>query len=476
MIMRIQMIVLSVGSRARFLALAAPFVFVLAGGGCGRGLDARGERAASGLDGGVVHEWFLFIATNLNSELQQALTGLVTSARTGDFIHVVMTPEHQAVSFDIPNGPKSGRIKKLEKSLVRIRAAFERKAASHKRGDPPQIDQPRMAATVAGLRRTTATPKVIVVGSPIYSCPSEAGWTFVNERIPSDASLVEMASDCPLGPKVNTPFPKATEVFWQAEPSWGGNSEEYRQAVNRVWVAFFSARGASLKRVSCDCSAVFARAMTDTPSDSDLRPVVIALPALGPIGMVKYQAKSVVAPAGPDTPVVVPQQAARAVSAATDAPAAPVPAEIGKLAQQAGNWLCAALWTTSGTDIDIWVRRRGEDQPGREVSYRNKSIQGLAMLYRDLQRGQPGDPVAQYAEWECVEVQARSLSEIEIWIDLYATQEPIDVRVILFRKRGDGALERREKTYHFSVTQGDQANAALTRQQSKYWKKIELAE
>ncbi len=413
-------------------------------------------------------EYFVFVASDLPSDAKSSVGSevnkLIATANAGEVIHVIATPIHDPVSsFTVPAGSHQRRIRQpdIRSHLERIgRFLREPRAEAQRSIGRYQIDPLAIARTIQSLKRTPAPARIILVGNPIYDDQKQAGWSMTNAVVPSDASLG--SEFCPFSSSAD--FPPGTDIRWlTSSPDWGQN-ENHRAAVTRFYQLYFQKHHGRLSRMTNDSAAAFA-----SVDGGDLLATPTADPDESPfVGMVSVLQNSTQARAQRQSSQIPVAQSPTLITSASSA-------EVEQMIQQAqantDKIFLAINWVTVGQggeqcDIDLWIGSRGSTE---ELNYRHLETP-FGRLYRDIRAaGTIEGNADEFLSWECAEISHNRLEDLTVWLDVYWTNQPVRVRVVVV---WNGQIQ--ELFTDLNASRGDEASHHLNRTASDAWTRLNL--
>ena len=425
-------------------------------------LLASGCSGSAPPDESTHSEWFLIVAEGLPDELLetvgsefQKLVGV--TALPGDMVHVIAAPSHRPVaSFTVPSGSRNARLRdsSIRSDLAKVKTLFE--SSSESWGD--QLQLPALASTVRSLRDTDFTPRVILVGNPIYQDSKQSGWSMSGGIVPSDGALASSAT--PFY-SAGSEFSDGTTISWLVPVADWGVDQPHRNAVTRFWRLFIQQRGATLTRLTVDSSTAFSGGRMQFEGQLEARNDgvrVLQISGEATRDDAPPVKRKVDVDVAPVTIIPPPQQTPRSMAEQA----------IAEAERTKDHIVLAINWTSEhpACDIDMWVRSAGASD---ELYYGNRQT-SFGTLYRDVRSsGSISGDGDDYENWECVRIEHNRAEDLTLWLNVFSTRGPATVRVI-----GVWNGRRRERTVHLPVSQGDGAVGSNDRESSVYWRRIGL--
>jgi len=408
----------------------------------------------------TAHEWFIFVAAGLPSSVMSPVgkelqTLIGTTARTGDVVHVVLTPTHQPIStITVPHGTRRTRLRKpaVLNEFRRLAEVFR----SETDGADTQLQVPVIPATVRALRATDSPVRVILVGDPLYDDPLQQGWSMIGGYVPTDTSIKD-----PRSPFRTVHSLEDTEISWLTPSSNWGADHGHREAVIRFYRLFFQEHGAQLLRFTVDSQAAF-NARGGTQFSEPLVADASEASGMKYVALVTARGDN---EAGKEheIEVIVPE-----LQPLENAPEQ-VQEVIREAEKSSDEILLAINWASADphSDLDLWIRSKGADE---EMNFTRMQT-SFGELIRDVRHaGSVAGDGADFQKWEMARITHNRLTDITLWLNAFNTNSPVSVRLITVwnGRRGDHVFE-------WNVSQGDMGHNASQRGASNAWRQIALS-
>lgn len=449
----------------------------------------------------------VFLASDLpldfKNSIKPEIGKLLTESEPEDVIHFVETPSQKTIaSIRIPNSKGKARLRKPEVRLgmQRLGKFLKRRPERMEGVLDGQLEVPAIGSTIQSLRRNSGKVSIVLIGNPVYDNKGNAVWSMKNGRVPSDASI--NSKICPFG--CTSELPEGSEVKWLIQSASWGKSEKHRRAVIRFYQLYFQKYDSKLTRVSTEPVVAFGKPSADDDS-LDLSPAVsdgddfvgmkelVARPV-----PVEVRSKTLVQqdrqePEEQPETAVVPDAADPRQKATTEEPSRSIEQAASALKQQAAtqpslqtkkeveklidtfaanplktfvaiNWVSPDSRTNC--DIDLWISNRATSE---EIYFRRKDA-SFGKLYRDIRvSGSLAGNPEEFRSWECAEIFHDRITELDIWLNAYETDRPVQVRVIVVWKG-----IRSEKVLRLNTSRGDGAKNRLRRDRHSAWLKVDV--
>lgn len=388
-------------------------------------------------------EWFVFVADGIDEDMRsEAAQGfqhlLGEEAIAGDVIHFIASPDQQPVaSLIVPSGGRNSRLRhsEIRPKLAKIKPLFDGSRATGNL----QLGLPAVPSVVNSLRNTTFSPRIILVGNPLYDDPQQQGWSMVGGYVPQDGALE--AAECPFHASAN--FPEGSTISWLTPSGQWGAGERHRSEVKRFYQLFAQAKNqAAVVRFTAKGETAFSagtfRPDSRVIAQNDGRQMRF-------VGQTTERREDV----NVRKPVVVD------VDASSPAPSPVTPSsrpnhqssqEVEQLLQDAESdptMIAIAINSASQDahcDIDMYVSVAGKPE---ELCFRQKDT-SFGHLFRDVTRsGSINKEADDYQNWEWAKLDhVEDIGDVTVWLNAFQSSKPATVRVICVWKG-----VRRQKTF-----------------------------
>lgn len=419
-------------------------------------------------------ETFILIHENPPQATREGLLTFVgrvlEDAQAGDVIHFVSTPTHMRIATTEIKGTTlraRSRDPGFALAVQKFRTLLDCATPTTDDTAGGQLDIPRIAGTVAQLRRTKHKLRVFAVGNPLYCPHSNHAWAMTGGAFPSDRSL--QSKDCPFGPLERQRLDgEATIFFIAAGPNWG-TSAQHRLHVSRFYALYFSEIQASFAGVFSDPMAAYSRALNTAAVRLELPPAKTP-DVIGMICADQLQFRRELQLPAVEVPVCHDLMSTN--TAAISPRMLPGPAVLDDYFRDLPHekTAIALIWNNldgGPQDIDLDLRLTDRTRPAEEISYTNMTT-SWGKLFRDVQRVTPGTDVDQ-SQWEYLEIAHDRLPDLEAYINTYRGVGRVSCTI-----RVSWRGQVRNKTIEITDLRGDSAHDQATRATSPSWKRIDL--
>lgn len=307
----------------------------------------------------------------------------------------------------------------------------------------------------ASQQPATEPRSILLIGPPLYQSLNEPGFSFGQDRFPSDAALFcEPAGSIfsVLGKRERL---KKTQVFFLYPNEGLFRSELYKDHVARFWNLFTEYQGGVMAGFHADAERTFAML-----TRSGLPPV--RRDGVDP-AMTKVEMLSITR----EIPWRTITNQVGEVKFVFEQPRTPERAEesvIRELEQAADNQtVIGIMWSIPGLDLDLYVWHHPEAAP---LFFRNTSTSEGRYIHDYV------DQNAAVGDYEKVILDAPSdLNRLRAFVNFFAGQSaaPVEGKVFL-RHRG----QTLHGTFELAARSGNQGNDLANRSSSPFWTELKL--
>lgn len=403
------------------------------------------------------YEHFIVVASigRDSSKVADEIIKLVQRAAPGDVIHFFTDggQQHRVSRMVVPDIENRTRDQELSQQVSKTIDIVE----SLKTTVGTPVDTATLLSTIWGHRETNRTPRIVLIGSPLYH---EGGspWDF-RVGAPSNSALYDDDSTLPHRPISGTlRLPSGSQCRWLLFGENFGNSPEHEDSIILFYRRMFRYYGAELYAMTTSPELAF-----DEESPPQFTPLTASEPDPLPPRIIRYTPASV--------PVIKPisQKSETATSQGLSA--------FVEQARRDSRTIIAISWQHRyvDTDVDIYLR---STTSAAEMMFRRMNVPGVGTLHRDITNSQ-GTAQSQFvstddivASWEAVTVEdGASIEELELYLNAYeARPGPIPVTVLVVSK---GRLTEQSVTIP-CVDGGDKAGHSARRDSSPAWLRVDL--